>query len=323
MPPFAIAGIQMQVCATQPNIEAMRARLDTLMAVYPWVQMAVFSELAACGPLTSTAQPLPGPAEEALRQMAARHCIWLVSGSMFERAADGRIYNTASVIDPAGTVIGRYRKMFVFAPYEQGVTPGTEFLVFDVPQVGRFGMTICYDTWFPEVTRTLVTMGAEVILRPTLTPSIDRDVELSISRATAATNQCYILDINGLGAGGYGRSIICGPHGQALHQAGSGEELMPMEFDLEDVRRSRERGLLSLGQPLKSFRDRPVQFSIYRPDANSAYLDSLGPLAKPERAVTQSNPSADAGATTAVYPDARPNIASDEHLQENRGSNHE
>ncbi len=166
MTPFAIAGIQMYVSATHSNVEGMKNRIDALMAVYPWVQMVTFSELAACGPLPSTAQALPGSAETALAEAAAKHKIWLVTGSMFERADDGLIYNTASVIDPTGTVVGRYRKMFVFEPYEQGITPGNEFFVFDVPEVGRFGMTICYDTWFPEVTRTLATMGAEVILRP-------------------------------------------------------------------------------------------------------------------------------------------------------------
>ncbi len=87
---------------------------------------------------------------------------------MYELAGD-HVYNTASVIDPAGEVVGRYRKMFPFEPYERGISAGDEFLVFDVPEVGRFGVSICYDTWFPEVPRTLAAMGAEVILRPTLT----------------------------------------------------------------------------------------------------------------------------------------------------------
>src|SRR5699024_9928062 len=227
MTPFTIAGIQMNVSSTQPNIEAMRVRLNSLMSVYPWVQMVVLSELAACGPRPSAAQPLPGPWENALAEMAAEHKIWLISGSIHERSNDGRIYNTSSIIDPNGVVIGRYRKMFLFDPYESGISPGNEFFVFDVPGAGRFGMTICYDLWFPEVARTLVSMGAEVILRSTMTPSIDRDVELSISRAMAATNQCYVFDINGIGAGGYGRSIVCGPNGHVLHEAGSNEEFIP------------------------------------------------------------------------------------------------
>jgi deaminated glutathione amidase len=279
---FAIAGIQMRVSATEDNVVTMRHRLTTLMAIYPWVRMVVFSELAVSGPLPQAAQPIPGPAEEALRELAAMHSLWLVSGSMYELSGD-HVYNTASVIDPDGDVVGRYRKMFPFEPYELGISAGDEFLVFDVPDVGRFGLYICYDMWIPETSRTLAVMGAEVILRPTMTGTIDRDVELSIARATAVTNQCFVFDINGVGDGGNGRSIVCGPEGTVLYEAGSSEELIPLEINLEDVRRNREHGVLRLGQPLKSFRDRVVDFSIYYPGSEHAYLDSLGPLEKPTR----------------------------------------
>ena len=124
-------------------------------------------------------------------------------------------------------------------------------------------------------------MGAEVILHPTLTGTIDRDIELSIVRAMAAVNQCYIFDINGLDSGGSGRSIICGPDGRVLHEAGSTEEIIPIEIDIERVKRSREYGVLRLGQPLKSFRDHIGDFSIYRKGTKHPYLESLGPLIKP------------------------------------------
>ncbi|MCB1857844.1 MAG: carbon-nitrogen hydrolase family protein [Gammaproteobacteria bacterium] len=283
MTPFAIAGIQMRISASRENISAMAHRLDILMARFPWVQMVMFSELAPFGPLPGHAQGLPGPAEEAFREMAVKHRIWLLPGSLFEDAGD-RIYNTASVIDPAGTVVGRYRKMFPFQPYENHVAPGGEFLVFDVPEIGRFGVSICYDMWFPETSRTLISMGAEVILHPTMTDTIDRDVELSIARATAVTNQCYFFDINGVGDGGVGSSIIVGPSGYIIHQAGGGEEMIPVEINLGRVRRERAVGIRSLGQPLKSFRDRPVEFPAYqRTAASEAYLQSLGPLTKPHR----------------------------------------
>ena len=283
MTPFAIAGIQMNVSASHSNIETMGFRLDVLMARFPWVQMVLFSELCAFGPLPGNAQPLPGPAEEVFCQMAARHRIWLIPGSLYEQL-DGRIYNTIPVINPEGIVIGRYRKMFPILPYEVSVAAGTEFLVFDVPDIGRFGVSICYDMWFPETSRTLASMGAEVILHPTLTDTIDRDVELAIARATAATNQCYFFDINGVGVGGVGRSIIVGPSGYVIHQAQGGEETMPVEINLDRVRREREVGILGVGQPLKSFRDRPVDFPVYQRDSGAdAYLNSLGPLAIPER----------------------------------------
>ncbi|MEZ5585089.1 MAG: carbon-nitrogen hydrolase family protein [Candidatus Competibacteraceae bacterium] len=283
MTPFAIAGMQMHVSATHDNITAMGHRLDVLMARFPWVQMVLFSELAAFGPLPNHAQVLPGPTEEIFCRMAAHHRIWLIPGSLFERVGE-HIYNTAPVIDPNGHVVGRYRKMFPFRPYENDVEAGTEFMVFDVPAVGRFGVSICYDMWFPETSRTLAAMGAEVILHPSLTDTIDRDVELSIARATAVTNQCYFFDINGVGDGGVGHSTIVGPGGYVIHTAGGGVESIPVEINLDRVRREREVGLRGLGQPLKSFRDRPVDFTVYqRGGPAEVYLGSLGPLAKPER----------------------------------------
>ncbi|MDX1523373.1 MAG: carbon-nitrogen hydrolase family protein [Anaerolineae bacterium] len=278
---FAIAGIQMGI-SVKNNLETMRFRLDTLMAIYPWVQMVMFSELAVCGPLPSNPQELPGPIEEEFCKMAAKHHIWLLPGSMYEVDGD-EIFNTAMVINPDGEVVGRYRKMFPFYPYELGVSPGKEFLLFDVPDVGRFGVSICYDMWFPETSRTMAVQGAEVILHPSLTSTIDRDLELSIARVTAAVNQCFVFDINGVWAGGNGRSVICGPEGTILYEAGSAEELIPYEIDLERVRRSREKGLLRLGQPLKSFRDKSIDFSVYNPGAKHDYLENLGPLEKPTR----------------------------------------
>ena len=282
MRPFAIAGVQMYLSAVESNVVRMQHRVALLMELFPWVQMVVFSELAPHGPLTKFAQPLPGPTEEAFQQTAKRHRIWLLPGSMYEKDGD-EIYNTAPVIDPHGEIVGRYRKMFPFLPYEGGVEAGDQFVVFDVPNVGRFGVSICYDSWFPETVRTMATMGAEVILHPSLTPTIDREIELSIVRALAATNQCFFFNINGLGDGGNGRSLVVGPSGDVLVQAGTSPQLMPLEIDLDRVKRGRERGLMGLGQPLKSFRDRKVDFPLLAHGARTEYLDSLGPLQKPTR----------------------------------------
>ena len=283
MTPFVIAGIQMPVRAGADNVPAMGQQLDKLMQRFPWVQMALFSELAPFGTGLAYAQPPGGAAETAFREMAARHKLWLVPGSLLERDG-GKIWNTALVITPEGEVIRRYRKMFPFRPYETGVEAGSEFCIFDVPEVGRFGVSICYDSWFPETSRTLAASGVEVILHPTLTDTIDRDVELSIIRATAVTNQCYVFDINGIESGGTGRSLVVDPSGVVLHQAGGGPELIPIEIDLARVRRERETGILGLGQLLKSFRDRSVDFTVYDPERfDTSYLDSLGPLKRPER----------------------------------------
>jgi len=156
--------------------------------------------------------------------------------------------------------------------------------VFDVPKVGRFGLSICYDIWFPETTRQLTSQGVEVLLHPVLTGTTDRDAELAIARATAAQFQCYVIDVNGLGAGGNGRSCVVDPSAMVLHQSAGQEDMFPIEIDLSQVRRQRETGMKGLGQVLKSFRDRSVDFSVYdRNSGTDAYLHSLGALEIPKQ----------------------------------------
>ena len=88
--------------------------------------------------------------------------------------------------------------------------------------------------------------------------------------------------MNSCGDLGNGKSILVGPEGDILHQSEQQEEIVPVVVDLERVRHSRKHGVLGLGQPLKSFRDRPLDFPQYS-DTGSNYLDSLGELVKPER----------------------------------------
>lgn len=126
MVPFAIAGMQIAIVAGDENVPAMRTALDVLMHRFPWVQMVVFSELAAFGPSPGHAQPPGGPVEIAFCEMARMHCLWLIPGSYFEQR-DGALYNTALAIDPTGAVVARYHKMFPFRPYEAGIAAGTEW----------------------------------------------------------------------------------------------------------------------------------------------------------------------------------------------------
>jgi predicted amidohydrolase len=277
---FGIAGLQLEL-RNGDNLDQLEAELDTLRRRFPWVSMAVFGELAAFGPSPAHAQPLPGPAEARMCAAAKRNALWLVPGSMYEQR-DGKVYNTAPVIAPDGRVVARYSKMFPFLPYEKGVTPGTEFVTFEVPGVGRFGMSTCYDMWFPETVRTLASMGAEVILHPSMTSTVDRDAELAIGRTNAAINQCYFVDINTAGDVGNGRSAIYGPGGEIICTAGAGREALVVELDLRLVRNARTRGWLGLMTPLKSFRDSEISLPVYAPGARrSDYLESLGPLTMP------------------------------------------
>jgi len=281
MTPFAIAGVQMQIAAGHENVSAMTHKIDYVMARFPWVQMILFSELATFGPVPGQHPESPEETLQLFCQAARHHNVWLLPGSHYARE-HGQLFNESVVINPDGEIVARYRKMFPFAPYEAGVAGGDEVVVFDVPDVGRFGLSICYDIWFPETTRQLTAMGAEILLHPVLTGTIDRDIEISIARATAAMFQCYVFDINGLGAGGTGRSCVVDPSGTMLYQAAGQEEIIPVEVDFDMVRRQRTNGLRGLGQTLKSFRDHRCDFPVYDDDRfDTSYLDGLGPLMMP------------------------------------------
>jgi len=279
---FAVAGLQLEL-PNRDNVEYLCSEVEIAVRRFPWLDMVVLGELASFGPNTAAAQPMPGPAEETYRSLAQRLGLWLVPGSLYERR-DGRIYNTAPVINPQGEVVARCRKLFPWLPYERDVAAGEECVVFDVPQVGRFGISVCYDMWFPETTRALVWQGAEVLIHPTMTSTIDRDVELAMVRSTAAMNQCYVVDVNVAGRLGNGRSLVAGPGGEVLYQAGTTREFVPVMLDLSQVRDARRRGWHGQGQVLKSFRDSAVRYPQYQPGARSPQLDSLGPMAMPARA---------------------------------------
>lgn len=280
MTPFAIAGLQLEVPRGE-NTDLVIGEIDAVMQRHPWLDMVICPELAACTD-QALAEPLPGPREARFQETARRHGIWLLPGTVFEAHGE-RVYNTAPVIAPDGEVIARYRKQFPWFPYEKGVTPGDQFTVFDVPEVGRFGVSICYDMWFPETIRTLAWQGVEVILHPTLTSSIDRDVEIAMVRAHAAQNQCFFVDVNLADPIGMGESCIAGPGGEVIYQAGKGREIIPLKLDLDYLRDVRRNGWQNLGQPLKSFRDSQVRFPQYHDGYDSEALTALGELRMPAR----------------------------------------
>jgi deaminated glutathione amidase len=278
---LAIAALQLAL-NNEDNLARIEREIVRTCKRFPWVQMVVLPELCTFGPNPKLAVQLPGEVENSYRELARQNNIWLIPGSIFER--DGpHIYNTSPVINPAGEVVARHRKLFPFMPYESGISSGDQFVVFDVPGAGRVGLLICYDMWFPEVARTLAWMGAEAIICPTMTTTIDRDVELAISRSTAAINQAWFINVNTAGDLGLGRSIVVAPDGTVVYTAGSMREVITVELDFAQVQQVRERGLFGQCQTLKSFRDRVVEFPQYQKSAGGGAFDALGKLQLPEK----------------------------------------
>jgi predicted amidohydrolase len=209
MSKIGIAGLQLEAI-NGDNVDAMEEAIDAVMKRYSWVDMLVLGELNAYGGDRRFAQEMPGPFEDRFGEIAKRNDVWLIPGSILERCGNDT-FNTTPVINPDGEVIARYRKQFAWLPYEKGLTPGSDFVVFDVPDVGRFGVSICYDMWFQETLRTMTWMGAEVILHPSLTSTIDRDAERCMVRASAAMYQCYFFDVNVAGVSTSTTCVTCAP----------------------------------------------------------------------------------------------------------------
>ncbi len=277
---FALASLQLELSSVD-NLDRLAKEIRLTKKRFPWIDMLMLPELSAYGINRSFVQAFGGEAEQHFQALARETGLWLLPGSLYLKDG-GQIYNVAPVIAPTGELVARAEKLLPWQPYETGIAAGRHYCVFDLPGVGRIGLCICYDNWFPEVMRSLVCLGAEVILCPTMTNTIDRDLELAIARSNAAVQQVYFVSLNIAGPLGNGRSIVVAPDGKVLHQAGTGNEVIPMELDLELVRRVRERGLDGLGQPLKSFRDYQLGWPAYqKAAADQPGLRTLGPLQMP------------------------------------------
>ena len=272
---LGIAGVQMSVVARDADatFEKMANIALNIHKQFPWINMVVYHELVVPALeqfvtpedkdwWKKNSGPVPGPQTDRLCSLARKTRQWIVPGSMWE-IDDGKMYNTSVVISPDGDIVAKYRKMFPWLPYEAGTEAGDEFCVFEIPEVGRFGLCICYDMWFPEVARQLAWMGAEVIIQPTLTPTSDRPLELVMARANALFNQCYFVSVNGIGTWGGGRSTIIDPDGRILQEAGTSQTFMTEMIDLDHTTRTREYGTLGLGQTLKQLRDSGHTFPMY------------------------------------------------------------
>ena len=276
MSTFSIAGIQLELKHTN-NKELVLSKISNTLKRYPWVNMVVLSELAVGGSSRSEEFSFDNNIEY-FKKLAAKNDIWLIPGTFYHHSVN-KIMNVAPVISNKGEVIELCSKIYPFLPYENGITGGKDTCVFEIENVGTFGIQICYDLWFPETSRSLAMKGAQIIIHPSLTDTCDRNEERIMARATAIQQQCFYFDINAAGEQGCGQSIVIGPEGQVMTELGSSEEVCLIEIDLEEVNRVRRRGIKGLGQPIKSFRDNP----FVNDDWNKHYLDTLGKLELPKK----------------------------------------
>jgi predicted amidohydrolase len=172
--------------------------------------------------------PIPGPATDVLAD-AARHHNTTIVASLAE--ADGALqYNTGVVIGRNGRIAGRYRKTHLpQAEVEVGTTPGNTFPVFDT-DIGRVGIQICYDHFFPEVSRMLALQGAEIIFTPIMGDvRTDMQAYEAVARARAIDNSVYyVTSIRDTG-----RSLIVDPSGTILADSNNEPGVVFADVDLD------------------------------------------------------------------------------------------
>ncbi|MFJ5645577.1 carbon-nitrogen hydrolase family protein [Streptomyces sp. NPDC093223] len=239
------------------------------LVVYPELHLGAAdagTDLSPAELPEAIAEPLDGPRDRALAEMAGDLGVWLAPGSVYERDTDGHIYNTAPVYSPHGERVAAYRKIFPWRPYET-VTPGAEFTVFDLDGTGRIGLSICYDAWFPETTRHLAWMGAELVLNFVQTSGSDRAQELVLSRANAIVNQLFVASVNCAAPVGTGRSLLVDPQGTVRSEAaGDSDTTLTDVIDLDEVTNVRRLGTAALNRPWQQFRpdDRPLALPLYQ-----------------------------------------------------------
>ena len=278
MKPFSIAALQLDLDYSD-NFNLVVEKTYQVAKRYSWVQMIVLSELAVGGSSRSLEYSLEKQLPK-FQDIAKELGVWYIPGSFYDHTKD-EVKNIAPVISPKGDLVTTCTKTYPFLPYEVGIAPGLQPCVFEVPEVGIFGMHICYDLWFPETSRALAMNGAQVILHPSLTDTCDRDEEKIMARATAIQQQCYYIDVNAGGKQGKGLSIALGPEGEVLNESSEAEDIVLIEIDTNKVDRVRKRGIKGLGQPLKSFRDNPEPFT--KKTTNRKYLKDLGVLEIPKK----------------------------------------
>ncbi|MBU6342918.1 MAG: carbon-nitrogen hydrolase [Bacteroidetes bacterium] len=276
-------GLVQQSCSTnkQQNIEKTLQGIESCAA--QGAQLVILQELhtgiyfcqAEDTALFDLAEPIPGPDTEVFGAAAKKHGVVLVT-SLFEKRAPGLYHNTAVVFEKDGSIAGKYRKMhipddpayyekFYFTPGDLGFQPiGTS--------LGKLGVLVCWDQWYPEAARLMALAGAELLIYPTAIgwESSDTPEEkerqhgawYTVQRGHAVANGLPVIAVNRVGlepdwtgvTGGiqfWGQSFVAGPQGEVLYLAPSDREVNAV-IDIDTARTEAVRRIWPF------FRDRRI-----------------------------------------------------------------
>ncbi|WP_323127884.1 carbon-nitrogen hydrolase [Marinobacter salinisoli] len=296
-----LAAIQ-QSCSDDKETSLAKSETLVRQAASDGAELVVLQELHATSYFCQTedtsvfelAEPIPGPTSERLGDLARELNIVLV-GSIFERRMNGVYHNTAVVFEKDGSIAGLYRKMhipddpgfyekFYFTPGDAEFNNGSSGFSPIQTSVGKLGVLVCWDQWYPEAARLMALAGAEILIYPTaigwdVTDSREEqarqlDAWITVQRGHAVANNLPVIAPNRVGSEPdpsghsegirfWGNSFICGPQGEFLARAdNTGDSVISATLDrtrTESVRRIwpylRDRRIDAYRDLLKRVRD--------------------------------------------------------------------
>jgi predicted amidohydrolase len=233
------------------TVAARRDRVAQMVAAAKGADLVVLPELWGVGYFAfdhyrALSEPMHGDTVTACREWAKQLGCYLHLGSFVERGADGRLYNTAMLIDPAGEIVHTYRKIHVFGYRSREaelLTPGSDISVTHTP-LGAIAATTCYDLRFPELWRALIDAGAHIVVVPAAWPAARLEHWRLFTSVRAVEEQVILIacnavgEQNGIALGGHSR--IVDPWGAVLTEAGDNEGITWCDVDPTVIARVRE-----------------------------------------------------------------------------------
>ncbi|WP_279342461.1 carbon-nitrogen hydrolase [Geotalea sp. SG265] len=290
-----VVGLVQQSCSADRKKTVEKTMAGIREAAAKGAELVVLQELH-CGPYFcqtedtacfDLAETIPGPATDEFGSLARELGVVIVT-SLFERRAPGLYHNTAVVLEKDGSIAGKYRKMhipddpafyekFYFTPGDLGFEP-------IATSIGKLGVLVCWDQWYPEAARLMALAGAELLIYPTAIGWDPNDVDaekkrqldawITIQRSHGVGNGIPVISVNrvgfeappqgdGAGIQFWGNSFVAGPQGEFLAQGSNDEEeVLVVKIDggrSENVRRIwpflRDRRIDAYGDLLKRYRD--------------------------------------------------------------------
>lgn len=239
----AVPGDRNVNLATALDVVAGLAAQGAELVVLPELWASGYDAARLGEIVAATAEPVPGPRSEALARAAAEHGLWLVAGSVPE-SADGRVYNSTLMFDPAGELVGVHRKVHLYRPTAEDAVfaPGDTVTVLGTERFGTVGFATCFDGDHPGYARALRDRGARLVVMPAAYETAAERWWDVLHPANALANGQWWITVNQSGGDGgaamFGRSRVIAPDGTTVaeaprHGSTPGPHLITCDVDLE------------------------------------------------------------------------------------------